>query len=67
MSWAKSWANTTPPAHALGAKAGPKVIRANAFILENETGKTRAELSVVKSGPGLVLMDETGKTIWSQP
>jgi hypothetical protein len=61
MSWAKSWANTTPTAHALGAKAGPKVIWANAFSLENETGKTRAELSVHKDGPGLTLFSPSGK------
>lgn len=37
----------------------PKVIRANQFILEDETGKTRAVLDVSKDGvPGLYLYDD---------
>jgi len=38
----------------------PKVIRANYFILEDENGKSRAELTVIAGGPTLVLSDERG-------
>ena len=37
-----------------------KVIRAKGFILEDENGKTRAQLSMNELGPGLVLYDENG-------
>ena len=40
----------------------PAVIRANAFVLVDEKGKTRAELSMGEYGPGLLLVDENGKT-----
>ncbi len=40
---------------------GPKVIRANQFVLEDETGTTRAMLTVDKAGAGLFLSDENGK------
>ena len=46
---------------------GPKVIRANQFILEDETGNVRVGLIVGKNGPGLIVLDETGKKIWSRP
>ena len=40
--------------------SGPKVIRANQFVLEDANGKTRALLDVDKDGvPGLYLYDET--------
>ena len=42
------------------AKAG-KVIRANKFILEDENGKVRAELTMDKGGPILELGNENGK------
>ena len=58
-----SLANTTTVAQAQGAK----VIRANQFILEDETGKTRAMLTVDKNGPRMTMLDENGGTIWSQP
>ena len=54
-------ANTTPTAQAQGASSGLKEIRANRFILEDQNGKSRAELDVDKDGPGLALLDETGK------
>jgi hypothetical protein len=54
-------ATITATAQAQGANIGPKVIRANQFILKDENGKTRAVLSVSKEGPALVLFDETGK------
>jgi hypothetical protein len=60
-------ANTTPTAQAQGASTEPKVIRASQFILEDENGKSRAALAVDKSGPKLLLADEKGKVIWSQP
>ena len=36
-------------------------IRARSFVLEDEYGKTRAWLSVIKDGPGLALYGENGK------
>ena len=59
LAW--TLATTTATAQAQGANTGPKVIRANQFILEDETGKTRARLGVDQDGPGLTLIDETGK------
>jgi len=56
LAWAL--ANTTPTAQAQGAK----VIRANQFIVEDETGNLRAMLNVDKAGPGLTLGDENGDT-----
>jgi hypothetical protein len=47
-------------AAAQGSNHEPKVLRANQFILEDATGKTRAALDVGKDGvPGLYLYDET--------
>ena len=43
------------------------MIRATQFILEDETGNPRVGMIVVKDGPKLVLYDETGKVIRSQP
>jgi hypothetical protein len=37
-----------------------KVIRAKRFIVEDENGKTRAELSINKDGPSLSLFDKNG-------
>jgi hypothetical protein len=48
----------TPKAR--GANGKPKVIRANQFILEDETGKTRGMLAMTEDGPSLRLIDETG-------
>lgn len=42
-------------------QSGVKEIRAKRFILEDENGKTRADLSVGKNNPGLWLFDENGK------
>ena len=47
--------------YALGVGAVPKTIRAKEFILEDENGKRRAGLRVLKDGPGLYLYDEDGK------
>lgn len=46
---------------------GPKVIRANEFILEDQNDRIRAMLRVDKGGARLALLDETGNTIWSAP
>jgi len=35
-------------------------IRANGFVLEDENGKLRAALSMLKNGPSLMLLDENG-------
>ena len=43
------------------AQSRVKEIRANSFILEDENGKGRAALSVLKDGPVLGLFDENGK------
>ena len=56
-----AWTLATTTATAQGASIGPKVIRANQFILEDETGTTRAALQVGKGGSGLSLYDENGK------
>ena len=65
LAWTLTTINST--AQAQGANSGPKVIRATHFILEDETGKTRATLDVSKDGPRLALYDENGKRIFSQP
>jgi CheY-like chemotaxis protein len=47
---------------------GPKVIRANQFVLEDDTGTTRAVLEVGKDGmPGLALLNKNGVRIWLKP
>ena len=51
---------TFGPEKALARFSG-KVIRANSFIVEDENGKPRASLSVLKGGPALLLNDENGK------
>ena len=52
---------TTTTAQAQGASSGLKEIRANRLILEDQNGKSRAELAVDKDGPRLVLTDQNGK------
>ena len=53
--------DTEANTQAQGANVGPKVIRANKFILEDGNGKERAELNVTKdAGPGLWLVNEKG-------
>jgi len=62
LVWAS--AASVPSADAQGAVgAGPKIIRANAFILEDENGKVRGGLVVTKDGLGLNLVDENGKPL----
>ena len=55
LAW--SLANITTTAQA----QGPKVIRANEFILEDQNGQTRVGLTVTPDGPVLLLLDEKGK------
>ncbi|GAH07824.1 unnamed protein product [marine sediment metagenome] len=43
----------------MGGEDG-KTIRADSFVLVDETGKTRARLAVSKNGPSLSLYDEKG-------
>jgi len=51
--------DTDTTAGAQGANNGPKVIRANQFILEDDQGRARAVLDVAKDGvPGLYLYDD---------
>lgn len=45
----------------------PAIIRANAFVLQDENGKARAELRMDKDKPGLFLYDENGKVKWQAP
>jgi hypothetical protein len=54
-------AKTPAIAQAQGANIGPKVIRANQFILEDEKGNARVRLSAIKEAPALALFDENGK------
>jgi len=56
LAW--TLANTATTAQA----QGPKVIRANQFVLEDEHGKPRATLFLHTDGPVLALLDEHGKT-----
>jgi hypothetical protein len=55
LAW--TLANITTSAQVQGAK----ILRANEFRLEDATGKLRAALRVMESGPGLGLFGETGK------
>ena len=55
-----AWAFGPTVATAQPAGAALKVVRANQFVLEDETGKTRARLRMSRSGPELVLCDEKG-------
>ena len=61
--FAWTWANTTPTAHA----QGPKVIRANQFVLDDEKGRPRVWLFVDKNGPRMTMLNENGQAIWSAP
>ncbi len=40
---------------------GSKIVRANAFILEDRNGRTRAGLEMGKGGPGMTVYDKEGK------
>jgi hypothetical protein len=51
-------APTTALAQALGGTG--KVVRANALIVEDENGKPRVMLGVLKGVPGMVVFDEKG-------
>jgi len=53
-----SWIRPRP---ALARDAAGKVIRANKFVLEDRSGRTRAKLTLAKGVPALVLLDENGK------
>ena len=61
--FAWSLANTTATAQA----QGPKVIRANQFVLDDEKGRPRVWLFVDRNGPRMAMLDENGKPIWSAP
>ena len=65
LAW--SLANTTATAQVQGATTGPKVIRANQFVLDDEKGRPRVWLFVDKNGPRMTMLDEKGQGIWSQP
>ena len=49
----------TPVQAQVGGTA--KTVRANNFVLEDETGKVRATLTVLKDSPSLELYDKNGK------
>jgi predicted metal-binding membrane protein len=54
-------------AQAYDAEGAKKVIRANGFTLEDENGKTCAQLGVTNDGASMNLYDEHGKvkaTAW---
>ena len=61
--FAWTWATTTATAQA----QGPKVIRANQFVLDDEKGRPRAWLFVDKNGPRMTMLNENGQAIWSAP
>ena len=54
-----AWPVFMPSAQAQGVDAG-RIIRARAFIVEDENGKTRAMLNVNDSGPALIMVDAKG-------
>ena len=49
-------------AYALGCNVEQRIISAQHFHLVDESGKTRALLTVCADGPGLLMKDENGKT-----
>ena len=61
LAW--SVANTTATAQA----QGPKVMRANQFVLDDEKGRPRVWLFVDKNGPRMTMLNENGQAIWSAP
>ena len=61
LAW--SVATTTATAQA----QGPKVIRANQFVLDDEKGRPRVWLFVDKNGPRMTMLNENGQAIWSAP
>jgi len=61
--FAWTWATTTATAQA----QGPKVIRANQFVLDDEKGRPRVWLFVDKKGPRMAMLNEDGQAIWSAP
>lgn len=63
MVFAWTWATTTASAQA----QGPKVIRANQFVLDDEKGRPRVWLFVDKNGPRMTMLNENGQAIWSAP
>ena len=52
----------TAQAEAPAAASVLKEVRARSFVLEDENGKTRADLAVGKDGVGMAMFDENGKT-----
>ena len=61
LAW--TWATTNATAQA----QGPKVIRANQFVLDDEKGRPRVWLFVDKNGPRMTMLNENGQAIWSAP
>lgn len=57
------WPNTTATAQT----QGPKGIRANQFVLDDEQGRPRVWLFVDKNGPRMTILSENGRAIWSAP
>lgn len=53
------------PAPPLAAPAGPTVVEAQGFILKDENGRVRAELSMTGTGPSLKLRDQSGAALVS--
>jgi hypothetical protein len=60
VALALAWtlANTTSTAQ--GSNSELKMVSANGFVLQDETGKPRARLTVLKGGPMLSLLDANG-------
>lgn len=67
--FALAWATIGTAGKAQAQATGPakKVIRANEFVVEDENGKPRAGLSVLKGVAGLALVDGKGTVIWHAP
>jgi hypothetical protein len=55
----------TAPAPPPAAPAGPTVVEAQGFILKDDNGRVRAELSMTGTGPSLKLRDQAGAALVS--
>jgi len=62
-AFALAWifAGAAPTLQAQVGAGAERVVRANRFVLEDESGKPRAMLYAGKGEPGLTLFDENGK------
>jgi hypothetical protein len=60
LAW--TFMRSTPIPQAQAATTGPKIVRANVFIVEDESGRGRAALTTNKAGTALLLLGEDGRS-----